>query len=85
MLSVPRLPSQPLPLTPVDSSLHEFLLETHRLVAFEPAILQCIALDLDAHGLKKIWLREADRRFLAGQTADLPRLKMELRPVNPLP
>jgi hypothetical protein len=87
MLSVPILPSQPLPrlfLTPVDSELHEFLLETHRIVQFEPAILQRIESDLDAYGLKKKLLREADRRFLEGQTPNLPSLKIELRQVNPL-
>lgn len=87
MFNVPVLPSQPLPrlfLTPVDSELHEFLLETHRIVEFEPAILQHIESDLDAYGLKKKLLREADRRFLAGQTPNLPSLKIELSQVNPL-
>jgi hypothetical protein len=87
MLSVPILPSQPLPrlfLAPVNSELHEFLLETHRIVEFEPAILQRLESDLDAYGLKKKLLREADRRFLEGQTPNLPSLKIELRQVNPL-
>ena len=87
MISVPLLPSQPLPrlfLMPVDSQLHEFLRETHRIVEFEPAILQRIESDLDAYGLKKKLLREADRRFLEGQTFDLPTLKIELRQINPL-
>jgi IS5 family transposase len=87
MLSVPILPSQPLPrlfLTPVDSELHDFLIEAHRIVEFEPAILQHIESDLDAYGLKKKLLREADRRFLEGQTLNLPSLKIDLRQVNPL-
>jgi transposase, IS5 family len=86
MSSVPPLPSQPLPrlfLMPVDSQLHQFLVETHRIVEFEPAILDHIESDLDAYGLKKKLLREADRRFLEGQTADLPRLKIELRQIDP--
>ena len=87
MISVPLLPSQPLPrlfLMPVDSQLHQFLVETHRIVEFEPAILDRIESDLDAYGLKKKLLRQADRRFLDGQTLDLPSLKIELRQINPL-
>lgn len=87
MISVPILPTRPLPmlfLMPVDSQLHEFLVETHRIVEFEPAILQRVKADLDGYGLKKKRLREADHRFLAEQTADLPSLKIELREVNPL-
>ncbi len=71
MASIPILPTQALPrlfLMPVDSQLHEFLVETHRIVEFEPAILDHIKGDLDAHGLKKKLLREADQRFLEGQT-----------------
>ena len=86
MSSVPRLPSQPLPrlfLMPVDSQLHQFLVETHRIVEFEPAILDHIEWDLDAYGLKKKLLREADRRFLEAQTLDLPRLQVELRQIDP--
>src|SRR5512134_3879932 len=86
MSSVPRLPSQPLPrlfLMPVDSQLHQFLVETHGIVEFEPAILDHIESDLDAYGLKKKLLREADRRFLEGQTLDLPRLQIELRQIDP--
>lgn len=86
MSSVPRLPSQPLRrlfLMPVDSQLHQFLVETHRIVEFEPAILDHIELDLDAYGLKKKLLREADRRFLEAQTLDLPRLQVELRQIDP--
>ena len=74
MTSVPALPSQPLPqlfLSPVDSDLHTFLREVHRLAEFEPAILPQIEADLDAHGLHKKRLRQADRRFFAERTADL--------------
>src|SRR5688572_12102343 len=86
MASIPLLPSQPLPrlfLMPVDSPLREFLVETHRIVQFAPAILDHIEADLDAHGLKKKLLREADRRFLEGRTLDLPSLKIELRHLDP--
>ena len=86
MASIPVLPSQPLPrlfLMPVDSPLREFLVETHRTVEFVPAILDHIEADLDAHGLEKKLLREADRRFLEGQTLDLHSLKIELRDLDP--
>src|SRR5712691_2853717 len=86
MSSVPPLPSQPLPrlfLMPVNSQLHQFLVETHRIVEFEPAILDHIDSDLDVYGLKKKLLREADQRFLEGQTPDLPRLKIELCQIDP--
>jgi IS5 family transposase len=68
---------------PVDSQLHHFLLESHRLVQFEPAILERIESDLDVYGLQKKLLREADRRFLEGQTPDLIDLRIELREVDP--
>ena len=86
MANVPLLPSQPLPrlfLMPVDSALHQFLLETHRIVQSEPAILERIESDLDTYGLQKKLLREVDRRFLEGQTPDLAELRIELRQVDP--
>src|SRR3972149_1073523 len=86
MASVPSLPSQPLPrlfLMPVNSELRQFLIEAHRIVEFEPAILQRIESDLDAYGLRKKRLREADRRFLEGQTPDLIDLKIELCQIDP--
>lgn len=86
MANVPSLPSQPLPrlfLMPVNTELHQFLIETHRIVGFEPAILERIESDLDAYGLKKKLLREADRRFLEGQTLDLMNLRIELRQIDP--
>jgi len=67
----------------VDSQLHQFLVETHQIVEFEPAILDHIESDLDAYGLRKKLLREADQRFLEGKTPDLPRLKIELHQIDP--
>jgi len=86
MANVYPLPSTPLPrlfLMPVDSELHEFLVKTHRIVEFEPGILERIESDLDAYGLKKKLVREADRRFLEGQTPDLAHLRIELRQIDP--
>jgi IS5 family transposase len=86
MANVPSLPSHPLPrlfLMPVDTPLHQFLIETHRIVEFEPAILDHIESDLRVHGLQKKLLREADRRFWEGQTPDLANLKIELRQIDP--
>ena len=87
MATVPVLPSQPLPrlfLMPVNTEWHQFLIEAHRIVAFEPAILDRIEADLDAHGLKKKLAREADRRFREGQTPDLSPLRLEARPLDPM-
>ncbi len=86
MASVPPLPTQPLPrlfLMPVDTELHEFLIQTHRIVEFAPAILEKIETDMNVHGLQKKLLRQADRRFLEGQTPDLNNLRVELRQVDP--
>ena len=86
MTRVPALPTQPLPrlfFMPVDSELHQFLNECHRIVEFDPAILDRIESDLRVHGLQKKRLREADRRFLEGQTPDLAQLQIELRQVDP--
>jgi IS5 family transposase len=86
MANVPALPSQPLPrlfLIPLDTELYRFLFQAHRIVQFQPAILDRIEADLDAYGLKKKLLREADRRFLEGQTPDLFKLKIELRQIDP--
>lgn len=84
--NVPALPLHPLPrlfLMPVNPEWHQFLVEAHKIVQFEPAILQRIELDLDAYGLKKKLLRQADRRFLEAQTPDLSPLRIELRPIDP--
>jgi len=86
MATVPSLPTQPLPrlfFLPVDSELRQFLNECHRIVEFDPAILDRVESDLRVHGLQKKVLREADRRFLEGQTPDLAQLKVELRAVDP--
>ncbi len=86
MANVPALPVQALPrllLMPVNSELHQFLVEAHKIVEFEPAILERIETDLDAYGLKKKLLREADRRFLEGKTPDLINLRIELRHIDP--
>ena len=83
MISVPPLPNQPLPrlfLMPVDSQLQQFLIESHRIVEFAPPILAHIEADLREHGLEKKRLRQADRRFLEGQTPNLANLGIELRP-----
>ena len=72
---MPHLPIQPLPrlfLMPVDSQLHEFLIETHRVVEFAPQILDHIEADLRDHGLQKKRLRQADRHFLEGKTPKVP-------------
>jgi hypothetical protein len=83
---VPSLPEHPLPrlfFMPVDTQLHQFLVEAHKIAQFEPAILERIQSDLDAYGLKKKLLREADRRFAEAQTPDLSQLKIELRQIDP--
>jgi len=68
---------------PVDSEMQQFLIETHRIAQFEPAILDRIESDLRVHGLQKKVLREADRRFLEGQTPNLANLKLEMRQIDP--
>jgi hypothetical protein len=86
LATVPPLPRHALPrlfLLPVDSELHQFLVETHKIVEFEPAILDRIAADLNAHGIQKKVRREADRRFLEGQTPALTHLQVESRPLAP--
>jgi IS5 family transposase len=86
MAKVPALPVRPLPrlfLLPLDTELHQFLIETHKIVEFEPAILDRIESDLDAYGLEKKMVREADRRFREGQTPDLANLRIELRQIDP--
>lgn len=86
MVNVPPLPVHPLArlfLMPVNTELHQFLVEAHNIVQFEPAILQHIESDLDAYGLKKKLVREADHRFLEAQTPDLGNLRIELRQIDP--
>ena len=86
MANVPSLPVHPLPwlfLMPATTELHQFLIEAHKIVEFEPAILERIESDLDAYGLKKKLVREADRRFLEGQTPDLSNLRIEVCQIDP--
>ena len=88
MASLPDLSAQPIQgffFGPTDSQLHQFLSETHQVVQFAPAILDRLEADLQAHALKKKILRAADRRFRAGQTTDLPALKIEWRQLDPQP
>jgi hypothetical protein len=54
--------------------LNDFLNEIHQI-----ACLERIDEDLDLHAKKKKLLRLADAQFLAGQTPDLPKLKLQLR------
>lgn len=68
---------------PVNTELHQFLVEVHQIVEFAPALLEHIERDLDAYGLKKKLLREADRRFREAQTPDISSLRVELRQIDP--
>ena len=62
-------PRQLVFLTPIDSQLNDFLNEIHQIVRMEPSIVEQIDEDLDLHAKKKkLLLRLADERFLAGQT-----------------
>jgi hypothetical protein len=72
-------PRQLVFLTPIDSQLNDFLNEIHQIVRMEPSIVERIDEDLDLHAKKKKLQRLADERFLAGQTADLPKLELQLR------
>jgi len=55
-----------------DTDFREFLEEVEKLGHFAPTIIEAIEKDLDAHARKKKQLREEDRKFLEGQTADFP-------------
>jgi hypothetical protein len=72
-------PRQLVFLTPIDSQLNDFLNEIHQIACLEPSIVERIDEDLDLHARKKKLLRLADAQFLAGQTADLPKLQLQLR------
>src|SRR6201982_1715900 len=72
-------PRQLVFLTPIDSQLNDFLNEIHQIARLEPSIVERIDEDLDLHAKKKKLLRLADAEFLAGQTADLPKLQLQLR------
>jgi hypothetical protein len=80
--AIPELSNRPRQLvflTPIDSQLNDFLKEIHQIAWLEPSIVERIDEDLDLHAKKKKLLRLADAQFLAGQTADLPKLQLQLR------
>jgi hypothetical protein len=80
--TVPDLTNRPrqlIFLTSLDSQLNDFLNEIHQIARWEPSIVERIDEDLDLHAKKKKLLRLADAQFLAGQTADLPKLELQLR------
>src|ERR1700756_102290 len=80
--TVPDLANRPRQLvflTPINSQLNDFLNEIHQIARLEPSIVERIDEDLDLHAKKKKLLRLADAEFLAGQTADLPKLQLQLR------
>jgi hypothetical protein len=74
-----KRPRQLVFLTPIDSQLNDFLNEIHQIACLEPSIGERVDEDLDLHAKKKKLLRLADAEFLAGQTADLPKLQVQLR------
>src|ERR1700745_2080404 len=80
--TVPDLANRPrqlVVLTPLNSQLNDFLNEIHQIARLEPSIVERIDEDLDRHAKEKKLLRLADAEFLAGQTADLPKLQLQLR------
>jgi hypothetical protein len=80
--TVPDLANRPRQLvflTAIDSQLDDFLNEIHQIARAEPSIVERIDEDLDLHAKKKKLLRLADAEFLAGQTADLLKLQLQLR------
>jgi hypothetical protein len=80
--SVPELnnrPRQLVFLTAIDTQLNDFLNEIHQIASLAPSIVERIDEDLDLHAKKKKLLRLADAQFLAGQTADVPKLQFQLR------
>jgi hypothetical protein len=80
--TVPDLANRPrqlIFLTPIDTQLNDFLNEIHQIACLEPSIVERIDEDLDLHAKKKKLLRLADAQFLASQTADLPKLQLQLR------
>jgi Transposase DDE domain len=72
LLASPFSPITPLFLDAVDSDLRAFLEEAHALILEFPSLLQAVEKDLDAHGLRKKAVREADAQWLANQTLPLP-------------
>lgn len=57
-----------------DTDFRDYLDEVDELTRFAPEIVQEIEKDLDSHARKKKRLRLEDRKFLEGQTDDLPEL-----------
>ena len=76
MRSVPAAPFAPVPLLflepPPESDFFTFLLEAHRLVAENSAILASIDADLDRHAQGKKALRIADAQWQQAQNQSLP-------------
>jgi IS5 family transposase len=85
---VPRFPFSPIVplfLVPVDSELHAFLEEVHALIQSAPSLVDAVQKDLDAHGLRKKAVREADKEWIANQTPNLPGLpEPDQEPDKPL-
>lgn len=82
MVTIPDLSSRPRQLVflcPLSTKLEQFLTQIHQIALFGPAIIEKIDADLDLHAKRKKLLREVDKRFIEGQTADLPRLKIQLK------
>ena len=79
VLDIAKLPQQLVFLTPIDTQLNDFLEESHRVVCFDPSILEQIDQDLDLLAKRKKLLRLADAQFIESQTADLPELQVQLR------
>ena len=70
----PFFPITSLFLEPVDSALHDFLVEAHALIESAPSVVGAVEKDLDAHGLRKKAVREADKEWLEDRTLNLPRM-----------
>ena len=88
--SLPTVPATPFtPITPmflstVDSDLHAFLEESHRLIQAKPSLVEAVDKDLDAHALHKKAMRVADARWLDEQTRMLPGIpEPSLKPDDP--
>lgn len=60
-----------------DTDFRDYLDEVEQLTRSEPAIIEAIEKDLDAHARKKKKLRLEDRKFFESRTEPLPELKIE--------
>ena len=69
--NLPFSPIVPLFLEPVDSQLYAFLKEVHALIQSAPSLIDAVEKDLDALGLQKKAIRQADKQWLENQTPDL--------------